>query len=373
MRSPIHRIYWVELRGFCSSNEEFRMFIDETTVELAAGKGGDGCFSMRRARYIPKGGPDGGDGGRGGDFIVEGSGHVGDLRAFHFKSIWKAQNGEPGRGKNQHGAGGKDCRILVPPGTQFYDDETGELVAEVVKPGEEFILLRGGTGGRGNTYFKSAIDQAPRRTTPGEPGEGGRFRLILKTVADVGLVGFPNAGKSSLIGLLTRAQPKTGHYAFTTRNPVVGVVHYPEDFGRLVMADIPGLIAGAAENKGMGHRFLRHIERCLVLLVVLDAAGVDGRDPVADYIQLMRELEAYDPVLREKPMLIAANKMDEESSGPNLVALREALDPELSLFPISCLSEEGLPELKEGLRRAVEKARAGTEEAPAAAPGEEGS
>lgn len=329
------------------------MFYDETSVDLAAGNGGDGCFSMRRARYVPKGGPDGGDGGRGGSLILVGDPNTGDLRTFHFKSIWRAENGEPGRGKNQHGAGGSDCRLRVPLGTQVFAEESGELVAEVLDAGEELVLLRGGGGGRGNTFFKSSIDQAPRQTTEGEPGEAGRFRFVLKTIADVGMVGFPNAGKSSLMGLLTRAQPKTAHYAFTTRSPVVGVIHYPEDYDRLVLADIPGLVEGASENRGLGHRFLRHIERCPVLLHLLDMAGTDGRDPVSDYRQLRHELEAYDSNFTEKPHLVAANKMDEPGSAEALEALRLALPDGVGVYPISCLSEEGVDDLKRAMREFV--------------------
>lgn len=329
------------------------MFYDETRVDLSAGNGGDGCFSMRRAKYVPKGGPDGGDGGDGGDLILVGDENVGDLRAFHYNPIWKAQNGEPGRGKNQNGAGGDDRELRVPLGTVIVDEETGRPVEEIVEPGQQVILLRGGRGGKGNVAFKSPTDQAPRQTTPGEPGGAGHYRFILKTIADIGLVGLPNAGKSSLIGILTNAQPKTGHYPFTTKEPSVGIVEYPESYDRLTLADIPGLIEGASCNRGLGHRFLRHIERCTILLFILDMAGTDGRDPVNDYQTLLDELRAYDPQLLEKPRLIAANKMDEPAATENLIVLQKERSEDGRIYPISCLSDEGIPALRRGMREAV--------------------
>lgn len=311
---------------------------------------------MRRAKYIPKGGPDGGDGGRGGSVVVVGDQNVGDLRQFHFKPIWKARNGEPGRGKNQNGAGGEDCQLRVPLGTVILDQETNQPVLEILKPDEPVTLLRGGGGGKGNVAFKSPTDQAPRQTTPGEPGEVGHFKLVLKTIADLGLVGYPNAGKSSLIGLLTNAEPRVGHYPFTTKEPSVGIVEFPEHYGRLTLADIPGLIEGASENRGLGHRFLRHIERCRILVFILDMAGVDGRDPLEDYESLLGELEAYGRGLASKPRMIAANKMDEDAAGENLQRFRARFD-EFPVYPLSCLSEEGIPELKQGMWKIVQTTR----------------
>jgi len=329
------------------------MFYDETKVDISAGKGGDGCFSMRRAKYVPKGGPDGGDGGKGGDVILVGDGNEGDLRTYHFNPIRKAENGEPGRGKNQNGAGGEDCILKVPPGTVVQDAETGRLVVEILEEGKRVTFLHGGSGGRGNTYFKSPTNQAPRQTTPGEPGESGKFKFVLKTIADIGLVGFPNAGKSSLIGMLTHARPRTANYPFTTKDPSVGIVEYPDSFHRLTLADIPGLINGASRNRGLGHRFLRHIERCKILLLVVDMAGIDGRSPESDYRDLLGELEAYDPALLEKPRMVAANKMDEDAAVENLRNFREKIESGIVIHPISCLSEQGVTQLKEGLRKAV--------------------
>ena len=338
------------------------MFYDETRVTLSAGNGGDGCFSMHRARYVPKGGPDGGDGGKGGDLYLIGSSNEGDLRTFHFKQEWGAGNGETGRGSDQTGAGGKDCELNVPLGTEVHDVETGEIVAEILEKGQRVLFLRGGRGGRGNAYFKSATDQAPRQTTPGEAGEFGVYRFVLKTIADVGLVGYPNAGKSTLIGTLTEAAPKTAAYPFTTLFPTVGVMEVPEEYDRITIADIPGLIEGASENRGLGHRFLKHIERCPLLLIVLDMAGTDGRNPADDLQDLFDELKAYDPDLLNRPRMIAANKMDELHAEENLKDLHATADNSEVIIPISCLSEKGLPQLRTMLYKEVSRRRRNTGE-----------
>lgn len=331
------------------------MFYDEVKVSLQAGDGGDGCFSFRRAKYEPKGGPDGGDGGRGGNVYVEADTNVADLTAYHFKPGWKARNGEPGRGADQHGARGDNLIIRVPVGTVVVDRETDEPVAEVLAHGESVLLLQGGEGGKGNNQFKSSTNQAPRQYTLGKPGEAGEFRLVVKTIADVGLVGFPNAGKSSLLNLLTNAHPKTGAYPFTTMFPAVGVLEYPEQYERITLADIPGLIEGASENRGLGHRFLKHIERCKVLLIMIDMQGTDGREPIADYRVLLNELKLYMPALVRKPMFICANKMDEPDAEANLKAFKKKVkDP---IFPVSCVSEEGFDALKQVLLEAVLKFR----------------
>jgi GTPase len=329
------------------------MFYDETAVKLRAGNGGDGCASFRREKFLPKGGPDGGDGGKGGDVVLEGDENTGDLRTFHFKGHWDAKHGHPGMSRHKSGASGADCVLKVPCGLVVHDLETGMLVAEVLEHGQRVILLRGGGGGLGNLHFKSSTHQAPREFTPGKPGETGEFRFVLKSVADVGLVGFPNAGKSSLIGLLTKARPKAASYPFTTLHPNLGIIEYPDRYERLRLADIPGLIEGAHANRGLGHRFLRHIERCPVLLLILDMAGEDGRDPCEDYAQLREELRLYDPAVAAKPHLVAANKMDVETARENLPRFRERHPVEV--WPISCLSEEGIPALKEALRQAIKK------------------
>jgi GTP-binding protein len=325
------------------------MFYDETKVYFKAGKGGDGCVSFLRQKYMPKGGPNGGNGGKGGNVLMVADENVGDLRAFHFNPQWKAKNGEPGRGSDQHGKGGEDCLLKVPLGTVVQNRETGEVIYELLEADQEVLLLEGGRGGRGNITFKTSVNQTPRQFTDGKAGEEGEFLLTLKTIADVGLVGFPNAGKSTLLNALSNATPKVDSYPFTTLFPSVGIIEYPEEFDRITMADVPGLIEGAAENRGLGHRFLRHVERCLIILMLIDLAATDGRDPLEDFAQLRSELEQYDPEVASKPYLVAANKIDEDAAPENLERFRQAY-PEITVFPISAVLEQGLPELKVNLR-----------------------
>ncbi len=331
------------------------MFIDEITVTVKAGDGGRGCVSFRREKYEPWGGPNGGDGGRGGDVILEGDHDVNNLNDYRFRPNWRAGHGEHGRGADQHGKDGTPAVLRVPPGTIAYDAETGAVVAEVMQDEEVFVLARGGNGGWGNTHFKTSTNRAPRRANPGQPGESGTFQLVLKSIADVGLVGFPNAGKSSLTNLITRARPKTAAYPFTTLHPQIGIVEDAATLERITLADIPGLIEGAHENRGLGHRFLRHIERCALLLLIIDMAGIDGRDPSDDYRHLLNELELYDPSMLEKPRLVAANKMDEEIATKFLRKFRRL--NKVDVVPISCLTEEGIPRLKESLFRRVQASR----------------
>ncbi|MBC8189549.1 MAG: GTPase ObgE [Puniceicoccaceae bacterium] len=332
------------------------MFYDEVKVSFKAGKGGDGCFSFRRAKYEPKGGPDGGDGGRGGNVYIVGDTNVADLTDFHFKPGWQAKNGEPGRGSDQHGANGEPITLRLPVGTIVVDRDSGDPIAEVLEHGQQVLLLEGGDGGKGNAQFKSSTNQAPRQFTLGKPGEEGDFRLIIKTIADVGLIGFPNAGKSTLLNMVTNAHPKTGAYPFTTIFPTVGVLEYPEQYERITVADIPGLIEGASENRGLGHRFLKHVERCKVLVIMLDMEGADGRDPLSDYRVLINELKLYMPGLARKPELICANKMDEPNAPENLKAFKKKVKEKV--YPISCVSDEGFEELKQALLEAVLKVRA---------------
>lgn len=325
------------------------MFIDETNVLLKAGNGGSGCLSFRREKFIPKGGPDGGDGGKGGSVILVCDENEGDLSKYRFQPHWAAKNGLPGAGREKHGANGEDCILPLPPGTQVVDADTERVVAEVTTHGESIVLLAGGKGGLGNVNFKTSVNQAPRKTTPGRPGAQGSFRFVLKTIADAGLVGFPNAGKSTLTGCLTNAHPKIAPYPFTTLHVNVGVVDYKDTNERIFLADIPGLIEGAHENKGLGHEFLRHIERCKLLLFLIDIAAVDGRDPSGDYKALVKELERYSPNLAAKPRLVVANKMDEVNAVKNLTAFKRK-NKGLDIVPISCLAGTGLDELRRVLR-----------------------
>jgi GTPase len=319
------------------------MFIDEVDVSLVAGKGGDGCISFRREKYIPFGGPNGGDGGNGGDVILQADENVGDLKAYRYAHIHKSRVGEPGRGSDQHGKNGANKLLKVPLGTIVVDKNTGKPIKELLAHGEEFVVCKGGSGGWGNTHFKSSVNQVPKRANPGTEGERGEYKLVLKIIAEIGLVGFPNAGKSSLTNEITRAHPTVGDYPFTTLNPHIGIIEYKEHYRRLILADIPGLIKGASENRGLGHRFLRHIERCKLLCIIIDMAGMDGRNPIDDYEDLLGELENYDPALMLKPRLVVANKMDEASAAENLKAFKKKHS--VTVSPISCLSDEGIPEL----------------------------
>ena len=321
------------------------MFVDEAKVTLKAGDGGKGSAGFRREKFIPLGGPDGGDGGKGGDIWAVGDENVGDLEKYQFTPNLMAENGGKGMGRLKTGASGKDSELRVPPDTIIYSEDTGSFVAEVLRHGERILLLRGGKGGLGNVHFKSSTNRAPRQFTYGEEGEAGEFRLVLKTIADAGLVGFPNAGKSSLVNLITPARPKIGSYPFTTLHVNIGTLDYPEKYEVLKLADIPGLVVGASENKGLGHKFLRHIERCKVLVIMIDMAGTDGRKPADDYKNLLAELSLYSEDLIKKPIIVAANKMDEDAAVKNLKSFKRKY-PKLDIIPISCLSEEGIPELK---------------------------
>jgi GTP-binding protein len=339
------------------------MFIDETSIKARAGDGGKGCRSFRREKYEPWGGPNGGDGGKGGDVILRGDHDQNNLVDFKFKPHWDAERGEHGQGADCNGREGRPAVLRVPLGTIAYKLDTGEKVAEVLEDGQEFVLLKGGKGGMGNTRFRTSTNRAPTKTGPGLPGEVGDFRLELKSIAEVGLVGFPNAGKSSLTNLITKARPKTAPYPFTTLHPQIGVIEYLAEYDRVVLADIPGLIAGANEGKGLGHRFLRHIERCKVLLLILDMAGTDTRDPRDDYKQLLKELELYDKSLLTKPRLVASNKMDEPAAVENLKKFKKRY-PKAEIIPISCLSEEGIPKLRKELLKRVRKLRVKEKKSP---------
>ncbi|MEM9158550.1 MAG: GTPase ObgE [Verrucomicrobiota bacterium] len=337
------------------------MFVDETKIIAAAGDGGRGCVSFRREKYEAFGGPNGGDGGKGGDVVLEGSNNENNLVRYKYQQHWKAGRGEHGLGSDRIGKSGKDAVLTVPPGTVVVNPETKQIVAEILEHGQSVRLLKGGNGGWGNKHFKSSINRAPRQANPGEPGETGEFRLILKSIADLGLVGYPNAGKSTLTNMITNARPKMAPYPFTTLHPQIGVIEFPDLYQRLHLADIPGLIAGASENKGLGHRFLRHIERCFLLVLIVDMSGVDGREPWEDYESLLDELGTYDPALLDKPRLVVGNKMDEEVAKEKLEEFREKHDALVQ--PISCLTEEGIPEMKQLFWEKVTEAKAALKEA----------
>lgn len=321
------------------------MFYDDTKVYLKAGDGGDGCLSFLRQKYMPEGGPNGGNGGKGGDIILVADENVSDLRAFHFKKHWKAKNGEPGRGSDQNGKRGNFCLLKLPLGTEVRLEGTETPFCEILTHGEEVSLLEGGKGGRGNATFKSSVNQTPRQTTEGKAGEEGNYIFTLKTIADVGLVGFPNAGKSTLLNVLSNATPKVDSYPFTTLVPSVGVIDYPDDFRTITMADVPGLIEGAAENRGLGHRFLRHVERCRLLLFLIDMAATDGRDPCDDFEHLRKELQDYDPEVANKPFLVVGNKSDEDVAVKNLSRFKKRF-PDIEPIFISAVLEEGLDEVR---------------------------
>ncbi len=339
------------------------MFIDETNIKARAGDGGRGCRSFRREKYEPWGGPNGGDGGKGGDVVLRGDHDQNNLVDFKFKPHWDGERGGHGQGADCNGREGKPAILRVPLGTIAYRRTTGEKIVEILKDGQEFVLLKGGKGGFGNTRFKTSVTRAPTKTGPGEPGEIAEFRLELKSIADVGLVGFPNAGKSSLTNLITNARPKTAPYPFTTLQPQIGVSDYPEEYDRLVLADIPGLIAGASDGKGLGHRFLRHIERCKILLLIVDMAGTDTRDPRDDYKQLLKELELYDEELLDKPRFVAANKMDEPAAIENLKKFQKRY-PKAEVIKLSCLTEDGIPKLRKELLKRVRRLRAKEKKSP---------
>lgn len=284
------------------------MFVDEAMIEVRGGDGGDGCVSFHRAKYVPKGGPDGGDGGDGGSVILEADEGLNTLFDFRGTHHWHAENGEPGRSSSQFGKSGQDRVIRMPPGTLVFDEASGELLCDL-RPGDRVVIARGGRGGHGNEHFKSATNQAPRRAEPGEPGERRTLRLELRLIADVGLIGMPNAGKSTLLSVLTHATPKIADYPFTTLSPQLGIAEL-DAARRIVLADIPGLIEGAADGAGLGHEFLRHVERTRVLLHIVEVLPADGSDPIENYKAVREELFRHSARLAEKTELVALNKLD---------------------------------------------------------------
>lgn len=309
-------------------------FVDEVKTRVVAGNGGQGCVSFRREKYVPKGGPDGGDGGRGGDVILEASERKHTLLDFHFRHEFKATSGTHGQGRNRHGRSGEDLVLEVPPGTLIKDVESGEVLADLVAPGQRWVAAKGGRGGKGNAHFTSSTRRIPRFAQPGEPGEERSLLLELKLLADVGLVGLPNAGKSTLIAAVSSARPKIADYPFTTLVPNLGVVRY-KDAAPFVMADIPGLISGAHHGAGLGTRFLRHIERTRLLVHLIDAQQAAGGDPLSPYRLIETELRKYSEAMASKPRLIALNKIDLLPTAD----LQEMVDSYRQTgYPVVCLS-----------------------------------
>ena len=329
-----------------------KTFIDQVDVIVRSGKGGDGAMSMRREALVEFGGPDGGDGGRGGDVVFVASEHVNSLLSLYYDPKCFAQDGEDGKRQKMYGKRGKDLVVPVPQGTEVYDADSGLLVADITEPGQRVIVAKGGAGGFGNVHFKSSVNQAPTEHTPGGPAEERRLKLELKTIADAGLLGFPNAGKSSLLSAVSAATPKIASYPFTTLNPIVGTIIY-DDYAKIRLADVPGIIEGASKGVGLGLAFLRHLERAHVLVYVIDMAGTDGREPWTDYDVLKREIEEYSAELAERPAIVVANKMDVPVSRENL----ERFIKETGVTPIesTCAAgaADGLAAFKAALRDIV--------------------
>jgi GTP-binding protein len=388
------------------------MFIDEIKVFARAGHGGKGCVAFHREAYRPKGGPSGGNGGRGGDVILQADHDLNNLINQYYQPRLIAEGGEGGMGKGMDGHAGKDLVIKVPCGTLVWrltspvvqaadeedeedeappkplmlatgkrpllrhagreraleidlskepddapassDSPKGDLVADLTEHGQQFILCKGGRGGLGNRNFATAVRQAPRFAQPGESGDEGEFRFELRIIAEVGLVGYPNAGKSTLLTAISKARPKVAPYPFTTLTPQIGIVEYA-DFRRLTVCDVPGLIEGAHRNVGLGHAFLRHIERCKIIILLLDMAGSDNRAPWDDYKQLLKELELYDPGLLDRPRYVVANKMDEPSAEANLKSFKKKIR-KTPVLPIAAAFDEGIDQFKKLIREAVEEA-----------------
>lgn len=323
------------------------MFADRARIFVRSGRGGNGAVSFRREKYVPAGGPDGGDGGRGGDVIIEVDEGLNTLIDFRNVRKYKAQDGEPGDKKNCRGKDGKDIVLKVPPGTVIKEAESGQVIADMSGENRRIVLLSGGQGGNGNQHYATSTMQAPKYAQPGKPAKELELLLELKVIADVGLVGFPNVGKSTFLSRVTNARPKIADYHFTTLTPNLGVVDL-EGTGGFVIADIPGLIEGASEGVGLGHEFLRHIERTKVIIHIVDVAGTEGRDPVADIYAINKELEAYNPDIAKRPQVIAANKIDALPGGEDsaVEAVRREFEPKgTAVYPISAVSGQGVKEL----------------------------
>ncbi|RQD76830.1 MAG: GTPase ObgE [Candidatus Syntrophonatronum acetioxidans] len=330
------------------------MFVDRAKVYVKGGDGGNGAVSFRREKYVSHGGPDGGDGGKGGDVVFEVDRGLRTLLDFKYRQHFKGGRGQHGQGKNRHGKGVPDLVVKVPPGTVIYDAEREEIIADLTEPGEKVVIARGGRGGRGNARFASPTRKAPRLVEKGEPGEERQVILELKLLAEVGLVGYPNSGKSTLLSRISAAKPKIASYPFTTLTPNLGQVQVAPGKS-FVVADIPGIIEGAHQGVGLGLQFLRHIERTRVLLFILDAAETEGRDPLADFHSLQEELLQYSEKLKDKPGIIAANKVDLPRGKENLPRIKNELERQYPVFGISALTGEGVQELIYYISQSLDK------------------
>lgn len=329
-------------------------FIDRVKIYVQAGTGGNGTVAFRREAHVPKGGPSGGDGGRGGSVIFVATNSLSTLLDLRYYREYKAQNGEKGHAKKMHGADADDLVIRVPVGTCVYDDDTGNIIADLTKDGQRAVIAKGGRGGRGNARFASSRNPAPKICENGEPGEKFNLRVELKLLADVGLVGFPSVGKSTLLSVVSKARPQIADYHFTTIVPNLGVVQV-KDGRSFVMADLPGLIEGASQGKGLGHQFLRHIERCRVIVHIIDMSGSEGRDPYEDYVTINKELGEYEYRLLARPQIIVANKMDGDEAEENLKKFKEKLGDQ-KVFPIIAPIHEGIDAVLYAVADALETA-----------------
>ena len=323
------------------------MFIDRARIFVQSGKGGDGMSSFRHEKFVPKGGPNGGDGGQGGNVVLVADRNVNTLVDFHFRRLFKAKPGGKGEGSNKYGRNAEDLVITVPLGTIVKDEETGQVMADLSRDGQRAIVAKGGRGGRGNWHFRTSANRTPTFAERGEPGEERWLRLELKVLADVGLLGYPSVGKSSILRKVSAAQTEVAAYHFTTLNPILGVVNLP-DHRSFVMADIPGLIDGASEGVGLGHDFLRHIERTKILIHVIDVSGIEGRDPIEDYEKINAELAKYSEKLSRKQQIVAANKIDLLGDSDNLERLMDYMAAHgVEVYPICAMTGEGMDKLLE--------------------------
>jgi len=330
------------------------MFVDRVQIELLAGRGGDGCMSFRREKFVPRGGPDGGDGGHGASLILEAKLGVNSLAAFANRRFYRAQKGQPGQGSLRHGRNGRDETLYVPPGTAVIDAEHGFVIKDLTKPGESFVVARGGKGGFGNARYKSSTNQAPRERTLGEDGEARRVILELKSIADVGLVGKPNAGKSTLLSRISSARPEIADYPFTTKHPNLGIVDLDQERS-FVLADIPGLIEGASEGIGLGHEFLKHVERAGLLVHLVEPDPIDESEPLANYQAIRAELQQYDASLGQREELLVVTKCESESAADVAEQLRAETGHDVSM--ISAIDGTGLDDLKRTIMSRVEARR----------------